>query len=273
MLSTENTQTHNQIRKYVAAFGSLFNNIIVKRYDGNGVITQKIHVPISFADKTNWWRKLREDSLVKDVPITNISLPRMYFDLISMEYAKDMQRQKTNRHQLKLREQGSEFAIKERVPWDFTFELGVASDNLADATQILEMILPYFSPEFVIGVNDLKDLDIKSDIPVELVGNPTREHQIESSFEKLRIVSFKMSFKLRGYLYQPTVSQGLITKSYVQFLDKDFGTTFIQAVSTATTAALDCPIDTQLHKNPEKETPGILRNPPFGDIHVATPQP
>ena len=273
MLNTKDTQTHNQIRKYQTAFGSLFNNIIVKRYDSNGVIVQKIHVPLRFADKSTRWAKLKEDSLNSDIPITNVSLPRMYFDLIALEYDKERQRQKTNRHQLKLKEQTSEFAIKERVPWNFTFELGIASESLADATQILEMILPFFSPEFVISVNDLPDLDIQSDIPVELIGNPTREHQIESSFEKLRIVSFKMSFLVKGYLYQPTTSQGLITKTYVNLDDKDFGTVFVQAVSTATTPGIDGPIDTQLHQYPEKETPGILRNPPYGDIHVAIPQP
>ena len=52
---------HRMVRKYVAYFGTLFNNVEVRRYDNDGGIIGRIRVPISFASKDYYMQRLFAD--------------------------------------------------------------------------------------------------------------------------------------------------------------------------------------------------------------------
>ena len=45
------TYYHETIRKYVAVFGTLFNDINIQRRNSAGVITEQIKVPIEYSAK------------------------------------------------------------------------------------------------------------------------------------------------------------------------------------------------------------------------------
>ena len=45
------TYYHQTIRKYVAVFGTLFNDINIVRKNSSGVITEQIKVPIAYEAK------------------------------------------------------------------------------------------------------------------------------------------------------------------------------------------------------------------------------
>ena len=42
---------HQTIRKYVAAFGTLFNDINVERKNSSGVVVEKFKVPLAYGPK------------------------------------------------------------------------------------------------------------------------------------------------------------------------------------------------------------------------------
>ena len=51
---------HQHIRKAIIAFGTLFNNIQLRRSDENGDVLQSIFVPLSYAPKQKFIDRIRE---------------------------------------------------------------------------------------------------------------------------------------------------------------------------------------------------------------------
>ena len=87
---------HQRIRKSVAMFGAMFNDIYIVRRDaaGNQLNTQK--VPLSYAPKRKFLDRIRENpDLINDTKVA-IKLPRMSFEIVSFNYDPQVQLQKTN---------------------------------------------------------------------------------------------------------------------------------------------------------------------------------
>ena len=79
MLGT--TYYHETIRKYVAIFGTLFNDINIQRRNSAGVITEQIKVPISYEAKDKLILRMRAVQADGGVAA---SLPRMGFEMTAM---------------------------------------------------------------------------------------------------------------------------------------------------------------------------------------------
>ena len=52
---------HATVRKSVAVFGTLFNNITVIRKDGSGGILNQVKVPLAYGPKQKFLARLNED--------------------------------------------------------------------------------------------------------------------------------------------------------------------------------------------------------------------
>ena len=76
---------HRIIRKNVIAFGSVFNDIVLKRYQHNTFTEmERFKVPLSYAPKETFITKLLGDpNLQKSVQTL---LPRMSFEMTSINY-------------------------------------------------------------------------------------------------------------------------------------------------------------------------------------------
>ena len=86
---------HETLRKYVILFGTLFNDIHVKRKDSNGNTIQKIKLPLSYAPQEKMLQRLAQDpNLNRQVAIT---LPRASFEMTGMQYAPDRKMNTLNR--------------------------------------------------------------------------------------------------------------------------------------------------------------------------------
>ena len=70
------TYYHETIRKYVAVFGTLFNDINIQRRNSAGVITEQIKVPIAYEAKDKLILRMRAG--VAD-PAVAAPLPRRGF--------------------------------------------------------------------------------------------------------------------------------------------------------------------------------------------------
>ena len=82
MLGT--TYYHETIRKYVAVFGTLFNDINIQRRNSAGVITEQIKVPIEYSAKDKMLLHIRRMSTT-DASVQT-TLPRMGFVLTGITY-------------------------------------------------------------------------------------------------------------------------------------------------------------------------------------------
>ena len=140
------TYYHETIRKYVAVFGTLFNDINIQRRNSAGVITEQIKVPIEYSAKDRLLLHIRRMSTT-DASVQT-TLPRMGFVLNGITY--DGTR--------KLNTMGQVFAANTAaststllkqynpVPYNFDFELTSAVEKAEDGAQIFEQIVPFFTP-------------------------------------------------------------------------------------------------------------------------------
>ena len=51
---------HQTIRKYVAAFGTLFNDLKVERKNSAGAVVERVGVPLAYGPRQKWLLALRE---------------------------------------------------------------------------------------------------------------------------------------------------------------------------------------------------------------------
>ena len=70
---------HQTIRKYVAAFGTLFNDINVERKNSSGTVVEKIKVPLAYGPKQKHVLASQETTTVARQTATRT--PRMGFAL------------------------------------------------------------------------------------------------------------------------------------------------------------------------------------------------
>jgi len=215
MLGT--TYYHQTIRKYVAVFGTLFNDLNIERTIASGTVTEKIKIPLAYGPKQKWLMAMADTTASSKVKATRT--PRMGFALTSVDY--DPVR--------KLNTVGKNWAANSSlsttttllsqfnpVPYNFAFDLFILVKNAEDGTQILEQILPYFTPEFTVTVNTIPDMGIKADIPIILNSSSVAD-EYEGDLATRRTITWTLSFTLKGYIYPDIKSSSIIKTIEVNF--------------------------------------------------------
>ena len=152
---------HQTIRKYVAAFGTLFNDLNIERKNSSGTVVERMKVPLAYGPKQKWLLAIAETTTSRKVTATKT--PRMGFALTGLSY--DSAR-KLNTIQRNVAANTSGTTVQHKfqynpVPYNFDFELTAAVDNAEDGAQIFEQIVPFFTPEFTVSVNLIPSMNIK----------------------------------------------------------------------------------------------------------------
>jgi hypothetical protein len=75
---------HQTIRKYVAVFGTLFNDINIERKNSAGVVVERMKVPLAYGPKQKWLLATQETSA--DRKVTATRTPRMGFAMTGVTY-------------------------------------------------------------------------------------------------------------------------------------------------------------------------------------------
>jgi hypothetical protein len=75
---------HGLIRRTIVAFGRLFSDIKIPRYDNDGVLQQTIAVPVSYAPKEKWIVRIESDPTLNQHTYT--VLPRLSFEITGYSY-------------------------------------------------------------------------------------------------------------------------------------------------------------------------------------------
>lgn len=214
MLSIENTYYNESIRKLVTAFGALFNSIYIIRKDENQQITEKIRVPLMYGPKEKFIYRLKNESQISDETHVQTTLPLMGFDMTSIMY--DVNR-KINRLTRKVQQGRSSYS---EVPYNISFGLYVFTRNIDDNLQIVEQILPYFTPEFMISIN-IDELYPSVDIPI-ILNSVAMNEDYEGSYDVRRSVTSLFDFTVKGYVYNKFCEP---TTGIIKNIDLDIGIT------------------------------------------------
>ena len=202
---------HQTSRKMVVAFGTLFNNIEVRRTDSSDAVTEVIKIPLSYGPKDKMLVRISQDPNLN--PKVALTVPRMGFELTSMTYDGARKLNTMGRNVKK-----GTTGLKKQfnpVPYNWDFSLYVFVKNAEDGTQILEQILPFFTPEFTVTMTLISGMTVKMDIPLVL-NSVTSEDTYEGDFATRRSIIWTLSFIMKGFLY-PSVTDNakVITSSVV----------------------------------------------------------
>ena len=209
MLGT--TYYHETIRKYVAVFGTLFNDINIQRRNSAGVITEQVKVPIAYEARDKLILRTRAGVADGSVAAT---LPRMGFVMNGITY--DGTRKLNTVGQVFAANTASSSNLLKQynpVPYNFDFVLTAMVDSSEDGAQIFEQIVPFFTPEFAVSVNLIPSMNLKPDISIILNGT-TVEDSYEGELTVRREIIWGFNFVMKGYIY-PDIKSGTVTKEVI----------------------------------------------------------
>lgn len=188
----------------------MFNDIDVQRFNTAGERVQTLRVPIAYGPKEKFLVRLAQDpNFDRDVAI---SLPRMSFEIASMQYNSTRKLPSTNKNVYVYSDKDQLKFQYTPVPFDINIALSIFVKNADDGVQILEGILPFFTPEWINTVNLIPELKLKMDVPV-VFNDISTEDTYEGDFATRRALIHTLNFTVKGYLFGPVRTQGVIKRS------------------------------------------------------------
>jgi hypothetical protein len=204
------------IRKLVVGFGNLFNEITMVRYNTDLSEAERFIVPIAYAAKEHYVLRLEEDyNLDKKVQMT---LPRLSFEMTGLQYDAS-RKQNTNIKNYAASTNNTVVAQYNPVPYNFDFNLYLYVRNIEDGTQVIEHILPYFTPDYTIKLNLVPEMGMVKEIPI-ILNNVTQDVQYEGNRSSdPRLVIWTLNFTVKGFIFGPVSSAGLIKTSITNILN------------------------------------------------------
>ena len=194
---------HGSARKLIVAFGSVFNNLHVQRAQQDGTI-KDIKVPLIYESQKKYMAQLTKDP-------TNRQVPRAGFIMNGMTMDLSRGQNQMNKWRSQADDGLSAQTMYAPVPYNYSFTLDIYVDYMDDGLQIIEQILPYFQPEFNIVVEDVPELNIKRDVPIQLESVEMVD-SFEGDFGEFRIVNWQLNFTVQGFIYPPITDQKVIKK-------------------------------------------------------------
>lgn len=182
---------HATTRNYIVAFASLFDHIFCSTDGGEAT-----PVPLHYAPRSKWMEMLDSD-LSKDTTDIGTTLPRMAFEITGLNYAPE--RHLNPLHNLA--PQGASTASHNRVPYDFSFSLYIATKQFDDSLEIVEQIAPMFTPDFTVPIKErIGTMEVPTNLTVVL-NSASFNIDYEGGFESPRRIEWTLNFTLKGFVY------------------------------------------------------------------------
>lgn len=183
---------HQTLRNIIIAFGNLFSDIYIARRNTVGVIEQTIAVPIAYSQKEKWIQSIEQNP--QGTKGTYVSLPRLAFELTGLSY--DSARKLARMNEIR-KIDNTITPRSERVfmpvPYTLTLSLNFATKTQEDGFQILEQILPVFTPEYTLAINTIPEMDIVQDVPF-ILDSVAVSDDYEGDLATRRFVIHTLSF-------------------------------------------------------------------------------
>jgi hypothetical protein len=207
--------TYNRIiRKLVVGFGNLFKDITLVRYNPDSSEAERLIVPIVYATKELYVKRLEDDpDLSKKI---QTALPRMSFEMAGLAYDAS-RKQNTNFKQFAKTTSGV-ISQYNPVPYNFDFNLYIYVRNIEDGTQIIEHILPYFTPDYTIKINLIPEMGITREVPI-ILNSSTSDIVYEGDRDsETRMIIWTLNFTVKGFIFGKVTQTGLIQTSITNVL-------------------------------------------------------
>lgn len=215
------------IRKYIILFGTLFNKIYINRYQLNTDeksldAQQTLKVPLSYGPKSKYLNRTMTDSDLNQQIAT--ILPRMSYEMVGIQYAPDRKNNTLNRRK-NVGPDGNLHSMFEPVPYDIDFTLYIMTHYAEDATQIIEQIVPYFTPEWTSTIQLDENIDYRYDIKIGLRSvsfTDSYEGDLYSRRTLIWTLTFNMKAMILGNVKNNTGGCDGDSGGVIKFIQLDF---------------------------------------------------
>jgi hypothetical protein len=204
-----NVYYHGIIRKAIVSFGRLFSDIYIDRKQGDsvtGTTIQRLQIPLAYAPKEKWLVRLEQDPDLSQNTYT--SLPRMSFEILGYNY--DPARKVNRMQQIKCGDAtGSVATMYTPVPYNIDLSLYILTKTQEDGLQIIEQILPTFTPEYTLTINAVPDMNVKLDVPI-ILNSVAVNDEYDGDFQTRRFVTHTLNFQMKVNLFGPITDRNVI---------------------------------------------------------------
>ena len=215
---------HERVRRSVAIFGRVFNDIYVLRKNSAGAIISTVKVPLSYAPKAKFLDRIREQADLASGQRVALKLPRMSFEIVSYTYDPTRQLQKTSSFMQTGSTAAQRAKINTYVPYNITFQLNIYAKTQDDALQIVEQIMPYFAPQYNLTMAPISAYpDLKEDVPITLQSVDFAD-DFEGDVATRRTIIYTLTFEMKANFYGPIADKNVITKAIPKIDLDDIGT-------------------------------------------------
>ena len=220
---------HSVLRKTIVAFGSLFSNIKIERTNVGGgefgapeEVVQTIDVPIAYAPKEKWLVRLDSDPTLEN----NVYgvFPRLSFEITGLNYDPSRKVSRLNK-MVCVGTDSTREQMMAPVPYNIDISLYVISKTQEDCLQIVEQILPYFTPDFTVSITVVPEMNVQQDIPI-ILNSVNIQDDYDGDFQQRRFVTYTLNFTLKVNMFGPVSGSGIVNKVIVNTINPDTGTAF-----------------------------------------------
>jgi hypothetical protein len=209
---------HRLTRKYVLAFGSMFNNITMRRYDQNyDQVLNIIKVPVVYGPREKWYARTQTDPDLNNP--TQVSLPRISFEDVARVWSGPSKLITTRKNPKSNTASTYVDSMYVGTPYELTFQLYVWAKTNDDCNQIIEQIIPFFAPEYTVSLIPVPEMGFVDDCPISLDAVQI-DREFEGDFETTRLVIATLSFTMKVNYYGPVTPRKIIKTAFANtYLD------------------------------------------------------
>lgn len=214
---------HQIFRKSIIAFGTLFNNIVIKRKssDRKDGSIESLKVPVQYGPFQKYLAMIAAEPTPERQSM-QITLPRMSFEIKGLNY--DPSRKLVPTQMARVvpptgtDEEGKPIQYSQflPVPYNLEVELSILSKTQDDGLQILEQILPNFHPSLNVSIEVIEQTKEERDIAIVLNGVGYTD-DYEGDYTSRRTLIWTLNFTVKTYLFGPVDANKDIRKVQVDF--------------------------------------------------------
>lgn len=210
---------HSIIRKTVAVFGTMFNDIKLLRRGAEGVESM-IKVPVSYGPKQKFLARLDQQADFDESTKVALKLPRMSFEMVGLTYDSAAKQSMFNKLNINDTVGDTQAVVTTSVPYIMDMELNIIVKNLDDGLQIIEQIIPNFQPTYNLSVNYLEGMKESFDLPITL-NNISFTDDYEGDYEVRRAIIFTLNFSMKVRFFGGVDTRAVIRQVYTNFVDNE----------------------------------------------------
>ncbi|WVQ00120.1 tail sheath stabilizer [Synechococcus phage MA10] len=213
---------HSIFRKSIISFGTLFNDIVIKRKSADKASTlESFKVPVKYGPTQKYLARIAADPGAQRQQV-QINLPIMSFEIKGVSYDTSRKLPPTTFAKSSPKEgsdvdgQAVQMSQYLPVPYTMDVELSILAKNQDDGLQILEQILPNFHPLVSVSIVIIDETHEERDIAVVL-NSIDYTDEYEGDFTQRRFLQWKLNFQIKTYLFGPVDVQKDIRKAIVNY--------------------------------------------------------